>query len=228
MEHHNTKRNRSSFANLIKRHLAFVIPFIILVIIGLVIYFMNTKVELFFWTNLRHNEFFDEFFKISTLLGDELTTIVICIGMLFVKYRYAVLTFLAYAYSSVTVQILKRIFDSPRPSKFFEGLNPIRTIEGYPLYEFHSFPSGHSTNAFTFAVVLAFILPNRKLHWIIIPVAVLTAFSRVYLSQHFFQDVFAGAILGVVLTFQLIWMLENTEWYHSPKLDGSLLKKRKN
>lgn len=222
-----TKRPRSSFANLIKRHLAFVIPFVILVVICIYLLFTNSKAELFLWTNIRHNEFFDEFFKLSTLVGDELTTVIVCVIMLFIRYRFAVLTFLAYAYSSVVVQVLKRIFDSPRPSKFFEGLNPIRTIEGYPLYEFHSFPSGHSTNAFTLAVVLAFILPHRRLHWVIIPVAVLTAFSRVYLSQHFFQDVFAGAVLGVVLTFQLIWMLENSEWYHSPKLDGSLLKKRK-
>jgi membrane-associated phospholipid phosphatase len=218
---------RSSFGNLLKRHLAFIIPFLILVVICLYILLTNSKAELFLWTNIRHNTFFDEFFKASTLVGDEFTTLIVCLVMLLIKYRYAVLTALAYTYSSVIVQILKRIFDSPRPSKFFEGLNPIRTIEGYPLYEFHSFPSGHSTNAFTLAVVLAFILPNRRLHWIIILVAVLTAFSRVYLAQHFFQDVFAGAVLGVVLTFQLIWWLENTEWYHSPKLDGSLLKKRK-
>lgn len=221
------KKIRSSFANLIQRHLAFVIPFIILVVICLYLLFTNSKAELFLWTNIRHSSFFDEFFKVSTLIGDEFTTLLVCVIMLFIKYRYAVLTSLAYTYSSVIVQILKRIFDSPRPSKFFEGLNPIRTIEGYPLYEFHSFPSGHSTNAFTLAVVLAFILPNRKLHWVIIPVAILTAFSRVYLSQHFFQDVFAGAVLGVVLTFHLIWMLENSDWYHSPKLEGSLLKKRK-
>lgn len=213
---------RSSFGNLLKRHLAFIIPFIIMVVICLYIYFTNSKTDIFLWTNIRHNSFFDEFFKVSTLIGDEYTTILVCIGMLFIKYRYAVLTILAYLYSSVTVQILKRIFDSPRPSKFFEGLNPIRTIEGYPLYEINSFPSGHSTNAFTLAVVLAFILPKLRYHWVIIPVAVLTAFSRVYLSQHFFQDVFAGAVLGVVLTFQLIWWLENTEWYHSQKLDGRL------
>lgn len=216
---------RSSFSNLLKRHLAFIIPFLILVVACLYIQFTNSKAELFLWTNIRHNRFFDEFFKVGTLVGDELTTLIVCLVMLFIKYRYAVLTFLAYSYSSLIVQVLKRIFDSPRPSKFFEGMNPIRTIEGYPLYEFHSFPSGHSTNAFTLAVVLAFILPNRQLHWIIIPIAVLTAFSRVYLAQHFFQDVFAGAVLGVVLTFQLIWWLENTDWYHSPKLDRSLLRK---
>lgn len=217
---------RKSFRDILREHITFIIPFLILVIICFVILLTNAKAELFLRTNVYHNAFFDEFFKICTLLGDEVTTLVICIAMLFIRYRFAVLTFLAYAYSSVIVQILKRIFDSPRPSKFFEGLNPIRTIEGYPLYEWNSFPSGHSTNAFTLAVVLSFILSHRNRHWIIIPIAVITAFSRVYLAQHFFQDVFAGAVLGVVLTFQLIWCLENTEWYHSPKLDGSLLKGR--
>ncbi|MGV3685235.1 MAG: phosphatase PAP2 family protein [Daejeonella sp.] len=217
---------RKSFRDILREHITFIIPFLILVIICFVILLTNAKAELFLRTNVYHNAFFDEFFKICTLLGDVVTTLVICIAMLFIRYRFAVLTFLAYAYSSVIVQILKRIFDSPRPSKFFEGLNPIRTIEGYPLYEWNSFPSGHSTNAFTLAVVLSFILSHRSRHWIIIPIAVLTAFSRVYLAQHFFQDVFAGAVLGVVLTFQLIWCLENTEWYHSPTLDGSLLKRR--
>lgn len=217
---------RKSFRDILREHITFIIPFLILVVICFVILLTNAKAELFLRTNVYHNAFFDEFFKICTLLGDVVTTLVICIAMLFIRYRFAVLTFLAYAYSSVIVQILKRIFDSPRPSKFFEGLNPIRTIEGYPLYEWNSFPSGHSTNAFTLAVVLSFILSHRNRHWIIIPIAVITAFSRVYLAQHFFQDVFAGAVLGVVLTFQLIWCLENTEWYHSPTLDGSLLKRR--
>jgi membrane-associated phospholipid phosphatase len=213
---------RKSLGDLLKEHISFIIPFLILVLIGLFILISSTKAELFLRTNVYHNEFFDEFFKATTLLGDVFTTLIVSIGMLFIRYRYAVLTALAYAYSSLVVQILKRLFDSPRPSKFFEGLNPIRTIEGYPLYEVNSFPSGHSTNAFTLAVVLACILPNRKFHWIIIPLAILTAFSRVYLAQHFFQDVFAGAVLGVVLTFQLIWWLENSDWYHSQKLDGSL------
>ncbi len=174
------------------------------------------------WTNIRHNQFFDEFFMYCTMIGDPFTMILVTIGTLFIKYRYSLLIGLAYAYSQVIVQILKRIFNSPRPSKFFEGLNPIRTIQDYPLYEWNSFPSGHSTSAFALAVVLSYLLPYKRRHWIIIPIAILTAFSRVYLSQHFFQDVFAGAVLGVVLTFQLIWWLENTEWYHSPKLNGRL------
>ncbi|MBM3403099.1 MAG: phosphatase PAP2 family protein, partial [Bacteroidetes bacterium] len=62
-------------------------------------------------------------------------------------------------------------------------------------------------------------------HWIIIPIAALTAFSRVYLAQHFMEDIIAGSIIAVVLTFQLIWYLENTKWYNSPTLERSLFGK---
>jgi membrane-associated phospholipid phosphatase len=214
-----------SFGGLLKRHLYFVITFLILVIICSYIQFTNSKAELFLWTNIRHNEFFDRFFRYCTMIGDGFTMLIVTIGMLFIRYRFAVLAGLAYAYTSVIVQALKRIFNSPRPSKFFEGLNPIRTIDNYPLYEWNSFPSGHSTSAFALAVVLTYLLPYKRRHWVIIPIAMLTAFSRVYLSQHFFQDVFAGAVLGVTLTFQLIWWLENSDWFYSPKLSGRLFGK---
>lgn len=214
-----------SFAELLNRHRSFIIPFLVLIIICFVILLTFSKTELFLWINSHHNDFFDEFFKLNTIIGDGLTTVVVVIGVLFIKYRYSVLTLLAYAYSSLIVQVLKRVFNSPRPSKFFEGLDPIRTIDGYPLYDWNSFPSGHSTSAFTLAVVLTYLLPHKNRHWVIISIAAITAFSRVYLAQHFFHDVVAGAIMGVVLTFQLIWWLENTEWYHSPKLDGRLFGK---
>ncbi len=217
---------KNSFTDLLRRNRYFVLTFLILVIICLVIQLNTTKAELFLWTNAHHHPFFDEVFKAWTFLGDGMMTIIVVLALLFVKYRYAVLMTLAYAYSSVVVQVLKRLFNSPRPSKFFEGLNPIRTIDGYPLHEWNSFPSGHSTSAFTLAVVMTYLLPNKKQHWIIIPIAVVTAFSRVYLAQHFFQDVFAGAVLGVILTFQLIWWLENSEWYHSSKLDGRLFSRQ--
>lgn len=176
-------------------------------------------------TNRYHNDFFDGFFKIFTMLGDGLTVILVVLGMLLIKYRYALLTTMAFAFSSLVVQVLKRMYNSPRPGKFFEGLNPIRTIEGYPIHEWNSFPSGHSASAFTLAVVLTYLLPHKNRHWVILVFAILTAFSRVYLAQHFFEDVFVGALLGVLLTFMLIWWLENTDWFYSSKLDRRLFEK---
>jgi membrane-associated phospholipid phosphatase len=211
-----------TFLGLLKQHRIFVISYLMFLMLGFVIQLIVPKAELFLMTNRHYNEGFDLLFKMVTMIGDGFTMVLVGIGMLFVKYRYSVVTVLAYAYSSVIVQIIKRLFNSPRPSKFFEGINPIRTLEGYPLYEWNSFPSGHSASAFTLAVILTYLLPHKNKHWVILPMALVTAFSRVYLSQHFFGDIVAGSIMGVLLTFQLIWWLENSNWYYSTKLDGRL------
>jgi membrane-associated phospholipid phosphatase len=211
-----------SLSEILYRQRYFLIPFLILIIAGFSLMLIFTKSELFLLINDRHTNFFDHFFKLNTWLGDGWMTVVMFFVMLFFKYRFAVLTALAYAYSSLAVQILKRLFNAPRPVKFFEDIAPIRTIDGYTMHEWNSFPSGHTASAFTLAVVLSYLLPYKHSHWIIIPLAALTAFSRVYLAQHFMEDIIAGALLAVIMTFQLIWWLDNTKWYHSEKLDGRL------
>ncbi len=214
-----------TFLGLLKQHRIFVISYLIFLVIGFAIQLIIPKSELFLLTNRHFHPASDHFFKILTMIGDGFTMVLVGFGMMLIKFRYSVITILAYAYSSVVVQIIKRLFNSPRPSKFFEGINPIRTLEGYPLYEWNSFPSGHSASAFTLAVVLTYILPHKHRHWFILPLALLTAFSRVYLAQHFFQDVVAGSIFGVLLTFQLIYWLENSSWYSSTALDRRLFAK---
>jgi membrane-associated phospholipid phosphatase len=203
----------------------FLIPFFILILLGFILMLFFSKADLFLIINNHHNNFFDQFFKLNTLLGDGMMTVLVVFGLLFIKFRYAVLAAIAFLYNSVVIQLLKRLFNAPRPLKYFENISPIRTIEGYPVNEWNSFPSGHTATAFTLAVVWSYLLPHRQRHWIIIPLAALTAFSRVYLAQHFMEDIIAGAIIAVVMTFQLIWWLENTPWYHSSKLNGKLFGK---
>lgn len=214
-----------SLSEILYRQRYFLIPFLILIITGFSLMLIFTKTELFLLINDCHTTFFDQFFKLNTWVGDGWMTVLVVFGMLFFKYRFAVLTALAYAYSSMAVQILKRLFNAPRPVKFFEDITPIRTIDGYTMHEWNSFPSGHTASAFTLAVVLSYLLPYKHSHWILIPLAALTAFSRVYLAQHFMEDIIAGALLAVIMTLQLIWWLENTKWYHSKILDGRLFGK---
>jgi membrane-associated phospholipid phosphatase len=214
-----------SLSEIIYRQRYFLIPFLIVMITGFSLMLVFSKTELFLLINNKHNPFFDQFFKLNTWLGDGWMTITVVFGMLFFKYRYAVLTALAYAYSSLAVQILKRLFNAPRPVKFFEDIAPIRTIDGYAMHEWNSFPSGHTASAFTLAVVLSYILPYKHSYWILLPLAALTAFSRVYLAQHFMEDIIAGSLIAVIMTFQLIYWLEHTVWYHSKKLDGRLFGK---
>ena len=58
-----------------------------------------------------------------------------------------------------------------------------------------SFPSGHTLSSAIGATVLTGT--DRRFGWAAIPLAVLMAFSRLYLYVHFPSDVFAGAVLGV-------------------------------
>ncbi|MBN3933163.1 phosphatase PAP2 family protein [Streptomyces verrucosisporus] len=57
-----------------------------------------------------------------------------------------------------------------------------------------SFPSNHATIAAAAAV--AVVLTWRATAWLALPLAVLTAFSRVFLGVHYPHDVVAGALLG--------------------------------
>ena len=60
----------------------------------------------------------------------------------------------------------------------------------------YSFPSGHTTASFAAATVLFL---NRFKYWPVFAVlAVLIAFSRLYLYVHFPSDVLAGAVIGIL------------------------------
>jgi undecaprenyl-diphosphatase len=61
-----------------------------------------------------------------------------------------------------------------------------------------SFPSGHSATAFGGAWIFSHYLP--RLSWLWYTIAGLTAFSRVYLGDHYPGDVVSGSVLGVLFS----------------------------
>lgn len=58
-----------------------------------------------------------------------------------------------------------------------------------------SFPSGHATYAFAYAFLLGRVYGNARYFYAL---ALLIAFSRIYLGQHYPGDVVIGAGLGIV------------------------------
>jgi membrane-associated phospholipid phosphatase len=92
----------------------------------------------------------------------------------------------AYATSSLTTFVLKSVVMRPRP-----GAGPEAGVGT------HSFPSGHSTAAFTAATLIecnsgpALGLPAYGL-------ASFTAFERVEEGRHYPSDILAGAAIGTV------------------------------
>lgn len=65
-----------------------------------------------------------------------------------------------------------------------------------PLDEF-SFPSGHTLHASAFTIVACAYFPS--LAWLLVPLALLIALSRVVLGLHYPSDVLAAIAIGAVL-----------------------------
>jgi len=69
-----------------------------------------------------------------------------------------------------------------------------RTIGALPLTA--SFPSGHTANAVAGALVLTVIAPRARALWWALAAAI--AYSRLYLGVHYPFDVLGGAIVGLL------------------------------
>jgi undecaprenyl-diphosphatase len=97
--------------------------------------------------------------------------------------------------------VIKYLVDRQRP---FVSYGPEIIVRG-GNYDGLSYPSGHALTAFAVAILLFALLPGR---WRAIPIvwAVLVGVARLYMGEHNFYDVVAGAAIGVVLGV-VLWYL---------------------
>lgn len=172
-----------------------------LLILGMLFNYSFSKTEGFVWLNGFHTTALDRFFSFYTLLGDGVFSIIIVLCLFILKkYRKASTLLLAFLSSSLAAQLLKRLFQLPRPKMYFEATSfqYNHFIEGITLHNSNSFPSGHTTSAFALATVLVLVFKKEKMAVPCIIGATLVAYSRIYLAQHFLQDTIAGALIGTI------------------------------
>lgn len=62
-----------------------------------------------------------------------------------------------------------------------------------------SFPSGHTLSSFIAAIIL--LKEDKRFGYVAMVLAILIAFSRMYLYVHFPSDILAGIILAVIISF---------------------------
>ncbi|HQW86727.1 MAG TPA: phosphatase PAP2 family protein [Flavobacteriales bacterium] len=165
--------------------------------------------------NRWHAPWSDAVMSVLTHLADGLVPAAIAVVLLFVgTWRSFFLLGLSTGLSAVVAQVLKRqVFgDHDRPVMFAHDMPLLHLVDGVTMNHHFSFPSGHATCAF--AMCLSFAVMDRgagrAAAWAL--VAAVLAFTRVYLSQHFTEDVLAGAALGVATGVLMWFILYRSSW----------------
>jgi membrane-associated phospholipid phosphatase len=204
------------------------IPYIIVLACCLIIKLTYTREDIYYYVNAMYASWADAAAPYVTDLGDGLTIIGISVILLLFSYRKAFILSTAYAVTAIIAQILKRFFDAPRPQLYFkDSLDRIHFVLGTQQLSLHSFPSGHTVSAFASAMVFTYFCRNKLWGFPLFLLAAVVGYSRMYLSQHFFEDVTAGSVIGVVVTAIWLYWAEGREFLRSERWNRGLLKKNR-
>lgn len=107
---------------------------------------------------------------------------------------------LAVAASGLFADIIKPVFGRVRPTLFFS--DHLYGFTGIGAHSDHwSFPSGHSVTAAALAFAMSWLYPRLTPVWV--AAALLIAFSRIALDQHYLSDVIAGLYIGFVFAWAI-------------------------
>ena len=145
------------------------------------------------------NPFLDKIMPIITVLGDAGIFWMICAAVLAITKKYRKVGFgMAFAMAMgllVCNIILKPTVGRIRPYDFQETLGVTINLLIEKQHDF-SFPSGHTIASFEACTVM--MLGSKKLGIPATLLAILIAFSRLYLYVHYPTDVIASVILGTL------------------------------
>jgi membrane-associated phospholipid phosphatase len=183
---------------------------LIILLVFLNFYISKGKVNSLLFINQLNHPIADTFFKYITYLGDGVCWILILIVSYFIAKKKIWIVVTNFILSTLFAQGLKRLFfyNELRPSALLELGYQLHFVDGVKMYLHHSFPSGHTTTAFAIAFTTILLLNRKnKMKYLLVVIALIVAYSRVYLAQHYVLDVIVGAFLGVLSTFLSIYVL---------------------
>ncbi|XRO75232.1 phosphatase PAP2 family protein [Methanocaldococcus sp. 28A] len=151
------------------------------------------NIWLFYLINSHYNSILD---TIMILISKTVYPIIaISILIILIKNRkFGIKLIFVLFLATVIAFSLKYLINEPRPYLVLGNVH-LLCYEGYES----SFPSGHTTLAFTLAT--SFLYYSRKIGLLFLIWAILVAYSRVYVGVHYPFDIIAGMIIGVLCGF---------------------------
>lgn len=172
----------------------------------LLLYTNSESVSLF--ANSIHNPFFDVFFKFVTHLGEGWFAVPACLFLFYKNKKWGIAASIISISSALITQFNKHyVFENAhRPALVLKDFK-LNFVDGVEVLNYYSFPSGHTTFAFAIFTCFAFIYHKPLQQIFFLFCALLVAFSRIYLLQHFLRDTIVGSIIGFVCAFVLFYLL---------------------
>lgn len=135
-------------------------------------------------------------FQVASRLGDGVIWYVLILALPLVYGREAIRPAVVMAISGCTgvvlYKVLKHVLVRERPFITHSAIDL-----AMPPLDRYSFPSGHTLHAVCFTVQMTALYPS--LGWVLIPLTLTIAGSRVVLGLHYPTDVLAGAAIGLSL-----------------------------
>jgi len=154
----------------------------------------------FLLINGYHTPSADYFFRYYTYAGDGMMWVPVALYVLLINRKYILLVAAGILISTLLTHLLKRVIfaEDLRPIAHLAADFKVHIIEGVKMNRLHSFPSGHTAQAFTMALLLVYLFNKRPLAILLPCLALLVGYSRVYLGQHFVTDVLGGICIGLL------------------------------
>ncbi|MBR1929615.1 MAG: phosphatase PAP2 family protein [Paludibacteraceae bacterium] len=194
---------------LIKQNAIFLsISIVALFSLGITI-LLTDKAQLHLFLNSCHFTIADFFFRYYTLIGEFAIYLLALYLLIRRQYFNTLFVLLSEGLSAAIIQLIKHLVNMPRPKIFFDiANNPdiLPLVSGVKLHSWHSFPSGHTASfavlCFCICILVCSKYKNNRLISLTTQITcaicfLLGGYSRIYLSQHFAQDIFVGGIIGL-------------------------------
>ena len=127
--------------------------------------------------------------------------------------------FLGVGLPGLVSTLLKRAIGRGRPETWTAETPLSFQSFNWSAYDYQSFPSGHSTTAFAFAAVVAFLWPRA--FWPAMLFAAAIAVSRIVVGEHYPTDITAGALLGLLGAYAVRQLFVSRGWLFAATASGT-------
>ena len=179
-------------------------------------YLNKLDVSLFLFINGFHNSFFDEVMVFASAKFFWIPLYLFLLYFIIKDHKsktYVILAFIVLLIvisDQLSVHAFKNVFQRLRPCHNDDLKLIVHTVKSCGGQ--YGFVSSHAMNSFALASFVGALLSNYKwMPYLLYGWAGLIIYSRVYLGVHYPGDVIAGAILGMLIGFILIWFYRFTE-----------------